>query len=75
VHIKLSASVPFDALKWSTRLGDSQGYDVFETSNLEDGLAELLSAAKAQGVHVRDINIEHASLEQRFLDIAKEGKS
>jgi ABC-2 type transport system ATP-binding protein len=75
VHIKLSSPVPFDALKWSTRLNSIQGNDVFETSNLEEGLAELLAAAKAQGVHVRDINIEHASLEQRFLDIAKEGKS
>lgn len=75
VHIKLSSPVSFDALKWSTRLSSIQGYDVFETSNLEEGLAELLAAAKTQGVHVRDINIEHASLEQRFLDIAKEGKS
>jgi len=75
VHIKLSSTVLFDALEWSTRLSSIQGYDVFETSNLEEGLAELLAAAKTQSVHVRDINIEHASLEQRFLDIAKEGKS
>ncbi len=75
ILIKLSKSIPFDEIKSCTRLRNNQGYEVFETDSLEDGLAELLAAAKAQGVHVRDINIEHANLEQRFLDIAKEGKS
>lgn len=74
ILIKLSMPIPSDSLKSVTRLGDHQGYEMFETMSLEDGLAELLAAAKANGAHVRDIKIEHASLEQRFLDIAKEEK-
>lgn len=74
ILIKLSMPIPFDSLKSVTRLGDHQGYEMFETMSLEDGLAELLAAAKEKGAHVRDIKIEHASLEQRFLDIAKEEK-
>lgn len=75
IHIKLSTRIPLNGLKSCTRTGENQGYDMFETDSLEDGLTELLTAAKAQSAHVRDMKIEHASLEQRFLDIAKEGKS
>ena len=74
VRIRLSVPIPFDALKHSVFTSAAQGYDTFETDSLEDGLSELLAVAKAHGAHVRDLNIEHASLEQRFLDIAKEGK-
>lgn len=74
IHIKLSIPFPLNGLKSCTHLRENQGYELFETDSLEDGLEELLTAAKMQGAHVRDIKIEHASLEQRFLDIAKEGK-
>jgi ABC-2 type transport system ATP-binding protein len=74
VLIRLSAPVTYNALKHCVFTGTHQGYDVFETDSLEDGLAELLAAAKANDVHVRDLKLERANLEQRFLDIAKEGK-
>lgn len=74
VLVRLSAPVSLSGLKHCVFTGAFQGYETFETVSLEDGLAELLAAAKAGGAHVRDLKLEHASLEQRFLDIAKEGK-
>ncbi len=74
VMIALSSPIPNNGFRHCVFTGASQGYDTFETGSLEDGLAELLAAAKASGAHVRDLKLEHASLEQRFLDIAKEGK-
>jgi len=74
VFIKLTSQVCFGNLSFSRHAGNLQGYEVFETSSLDNGLLELLAAAKAAGAHVRDLNIEHASLEQRFLALAKEGR-
>ncbi len=74
VMVRLTSPIAFDSLKHCAFTGTHQGYDTFETGSLEDGLSELLAAAKRDGAHVRDLKIEHASLEQRFLDIAKEGK-
>jgi ABC-2 type transport system ATP-binding protein len=51
---------------------EEQGCLVFEVQNLTDGLLELSTAAKEQGVSIMDIHVERASLEQRFMDIARE---
>jgi ABC-2 type transport system ATP-binding protein len=44
------------------------------TTDIGDALLELLSMMKEMDNDVMDIRIERASLEQRFLEIAKEGK-
>ena len=73
LQLKLSAAITGD-FTHCTPAGEAQGHTIYETTQLEDGLLELLTAAKAQGVKVLDLSIGHASLEQRFMDIAKEGK-
>ena len=49
-------------------------YSVFNAQNIGDALLELLQAAKEAGNDILDVKIERATLEQRFMDIAKEGK-
>ncbi len=49
-----------------------QGYWVFDSSNIGDTLLELLEICKQTENTVLDVKIERATLEQRFIDIAKE---
>ena len=51
-----------------------QGYSVFTSANIGDTLLELLEICKQTQNAVLDIKIERATLEQRFMDIAREGK-
>ncbi len=52
-----------------------QGYWVFTSINIGDTLLELLKICKQTQNTVLDVKIERATLEQRFMDIAREGKS
>lgn len=50
---------------------EKQGYSVYKVADIGAGVAELLAAAKQQGVAVLDLQVEQATLEQRFLELAK----
>ena len=52
-----------------------QGYSVFTSTNIGDTLLELLEICKQTQNSVVDIKIERATLEQRFMDIVREGES
>ena len=52
-------------------IGEHQGYQIFETYKLEDGLYELTTLLREQNNSMQDLKIEHTSLEQSFMDIAK----
>jgi ABC-2 type transport system ATP-binding protein len=52
-----------------------QGYGVFTSIDIGDTLLKLLEVCKQTQNAVLDIKIERATLEQRFMDIAREGKS
>lgn len=52
-----------------------QEYSVFITENIGDTLLELLEICKQTQNPVLDVKIERATLEHRFMDIAREGKS
>ena len=49
-----------------------QGYSVFVSENIGDTLLELLENCKQTQNPVLDVKVERATLEQRFMDIAKE---
>lgn len=51
-----------------------QEYGVFTAENVGDKLLELLEICKKTQNTVFDVKIERDSLEQRFMDIAREGK-
>lgn len=55
--------------------GYEQGYWVFTSANIGDTLYELLKVCKQTQNTVLDVKIERATLEQKFMDIAREGKS
>ena len=74
IHVRFSAPFEVMELVCSVYKSEERSYSVFETENLEDCLLELVSLAKKQSIHIRDIKIENATIEQRFIDIAREGK-
>ncbi len=74
MHLKLSENISFFPLTTCVYKETIQDYSIFETSNIEDSLSELLIIAKVKKVQIYDLKIEHPSLERRFMEIAKEGK-
>lgn len=53
----------------------NEGYSVFTAENIGDALLEVLETCKQTQNRVLDIKIERATLEQRFMDIVREGQS
>ena len=58
----------------STYVEAENDYFTFITTNISDALIELLTFLKSSSNPILDIRILHQSLEESFLDIAKEGK-
>lgn len=71
MHIKLSSSLETNELLSCTYMGEHQNYQIFETNKLEDGLYEITTLLREQNNSMQDLKIEHTSLEQSFMDIAK----
>ena len=72
MHLKLANSVNTNSLLACTYVGEQQGYHLFETKKLEEGLFELTSMVRAEKNTLYDLKIEQTSLEKRFMDLAKE---
>lgn len=53
--------------------GTEKGYVILECEILADGIIEISEFANAQSIMILDIKIEQSSLEQRFMEIAREG--
>jgi ABC-2 type transport system ATP-binding protein len=75
IYIKTSAPIRVRELNECFYEGEKQDYSLFTTKKLSDALLELLTIAKQEQIAVLDIKIERATLEQRFMDIAKEGNT
>ncbi|MFJ7735634.1 ABC transporter ATP-binding protein [Lysinibacillus sp. NPDC097287] len=71
MHIKLSNPLEMNDLVSCSYIGEHQNYQIFETDKLEEGLYELTTLLREQNDSMQDIKIEHTSLEQSFMDIAK----
>lgn len=74
IRLKLSGEISFDTISTCSYKGKDQGYHVFEANNVEDSLLEVLTFVKKVNIQVLDIKLKQANLEQRFLEIVKEGK-
>lgn len=74
-RIRIKTEKPFrmENLKYCNYAGMHQEYTVYTAQHLGDALLELLQAAKESGNPVKDVDIEHATLEQRFIGIVREG--
>ena len=71
IQLKLSSKLQLNDLSVCSYKGEIQGYHIFESNKIDDGLLELLTLAKEQNITVYDLKIEQGSLEKSFMDIAK----
>lgn len=71
IQLKLSSQLKLSEFSICSYKGELQGYHIFDSNKIDDGILELLTLAKEQDITVYDLKIEHASLEQSFMDIAK----
>ena len=72
LKVGLSKPVLFDGIS-ELKAESQDGCDyTFQTENLEDTLSLLIETIKKQGASMRDIHVERAGIEARFLEIAKE---
>lgn len=74
IQLKLSSPLMKSGYSICSYKGEVQGYHMFESNKIDEGLLELLTLAKNQNITVYDLKIEHASLEECFIDIAKGGE-
>ncbi|MCR3922936.1 MAG: ABC transporter ATP-binding protein [Firmicutes bacterium] len=74
IFIKTQRPIKRFDFEYSTYLAIHEGYASVRTASIGNALLELLNDAKANSNEVLDIKIERASLEQRFVEIATEGK-
>lgn len=72
VHLRLSENTTFINMRQGVFLQKDKEYAVFECACLEDFLEEVITLCHKQQVHLQDIQVEQASLEQRFIQIARE---
>lgn len=71
IQLKLSSKLQLNELSVCSYKGEIQGYHIFDSNKIDDGLLELLTLAKEQNITMYDLKIEHSSLEKSFMDIAK----
>ncbi len=72
IYIKTMNPLRLQNFKSCTYVGTKHGYSQFTAFNIGDALLELLQAAKEAQNTVLDVSIERETLEQKFMDIAKE---
>lgn len=73
IRIRFSADLPQQEFRSVIYRGAEQGELIFEARDIAAALIELSESAKRHGIAVRDVKVEHASLEERFIDILQEG--
>lgn len=74
IRLNLSSQIILDECLTCCYKGKIQDYYIFESNEVSDGLLELLTIIKNQNIDVYDIKIEHSSLEECFIDIARGNK-
>lgn len=74
IKLNLSSQIILDECLTCCYKGKIQDYYTFESNEVGDGLLELLTIIKTQNIDVYDIKIEHSSLEECFIDIARGNK-
>lgn len=74
IMLNLSSQIILDECLTCCYKGKIQDYYIFESNEVGDGLLDLLTVIKNQNIDVYDIKIEHSSLEECFIDIARGNK-
>lgn len=73
IHIETDRSIDAGWLVTLTKAAPEKGREVFETADLGEGLYELVSVCRERKITIVDLEVEHESLEKRFVDLLKEG--
>ena len=72
IQLKSTGLIEISKLIVCSKTNENQGYQNFETSNLGEGLFELVSICKADEIDILDLQVKHDSLEHSFMEIIKE---
>ncbi|WP_243165800.1 ABC transporter ATP-binding protein [Anaerofilum hominis] len=72
LRMRFSAPPSLAGLAFCRLCGEEQGEMIFEADDLRAALAELAARAAESQVEIQNVTTEHASIEERFLDIARE---
>jgi len=73
VRVKLDAAHDWPAFSYAKKHGESvEGYTEWKAENMLEGLFEILSYIKEQDLPLLDISLKKQTLEERFIEIAKE---
>lgn len=72
ISLKMKNPLSYEHLVFTNYISSSQGYDYLQTSSLEDCLQEVVQLVKKHENQIFDIQVKQATLEQRFMEIAKE---
>lgn len=72
VHIQTSSKIEYPKFKHGTLVQNDLDNTIFDCESLQDFLQELILYINDNKHKLLDVQVEHPSLEQRFMDIAKE---
>ncbi len=74
IHVKTQgSSLETLQLQEATRSEDVEGYAVFDTEDIEGAVSHILSCIKEHQDKLLDLRVERPSLEDRFINITKQG--
>lgn len=72
VHVQTNTSIDYPEWKNGTLLHNDEAEAIFHCVSLQDFLEEFIVFFNKKGYKLINIQVERPSLEQRFMDIAKE---
>jgi ABC-2 type transport system ATP-binding protein len=74
IHVKTQKDYLSDlSLEQVQIMKDTEGYRVFDTEDIEGVINQILSHIKSKGDKLLDLRVERPSLEERFINITRNG--
>ena len=74
IHVKTQKDYLSDLhLEQVQIMKDTEGYSVFDTEDIEGAITQILNHIKSKGDKLLDLRVERPSLEDRFINITKNG--
>jgi ABC-2 type transport system ATP-binding protein len=74
IHVKTQKDSISDlSLEQVQIVKDTEGYRVFDTDDIEGAISRILSHIKSKGDKLLDLRVERPSLEDRFINITRNG--
>lgn len=74
VYVKTLNLISNSYFKYIRLINKESDYNIYSTSNIQEGLFELLENIKSNDNNIIDIKIERPTLEDKFIEISQEVK-